>query len=486
MTTPDDAGAQLEAIAAALSTLATAEKTRADAAATLATTQKTLADAQTVLLQNEAARAAAATTLEKTRLETDAQRLANDKAASDQRILEREKLTASVTGAVPDLSAVAKNTVTYADGAAIRGAEFTHAALARAAAHAASAIRTALTGVAEPTVLVTSTRSLIADIALRDQIAAETSYFAAELPAVTAELTVALNEVADALATTRDMPIDTRSLTPLDGALVVAAAAGATVDQLARLAEVEVSARLATSTVPALVVHGSVIAAILAPDDNAEPSDGVTRTDGVTSITSVMPKVRHESMALPSEASEIVAHLGALRGILATLAAERAQVPVLIAQLTSRVTGSAAEADGDTPRADTQAGEPDERARLESLRSALVGVDARAGSLADQLLAFSARITTPGADGRPPLAVALALEGLTAATAVLVIGDGTAETTQMTVARRIRMPRIHVSVGVGFEWFLVRADQIVAAGHAHGAVSTSARVRGGGLEWQPV
>jgi hypothetical protein len=474
MTTPDDAGTQLEEIATALSTLATAEKTRAEAASTLATTQKTLADAQTVLLQNEAARAAAATTLEKARLETDAQRLANDKAESDQRILERKELIASVTGAVPDLSTVAKNTVTYADGAAVRGAELTSSALGKAAADVASAILGRpewSKDAATRTLLVTATRSLIADLALRDQIAAELAHLVDALAAATKTLATALDDAATAVGVDRDLPIDTRMLTPIDGALVVAAAAGATVTQLARLAEVDASARMATVAVPARAVHAAVIAALL----GKVPS----------------PRIRHESMAAPSAASAIITRLSEVRTALVTLTADRAQVPALAAQLTVRVSGvegdeASGPADGGAPStggaAPPAAGTT--TPRYPALLTTLTRADARAASLIDQLAAFTGRVTAATDDGRSPLAIALALEGLDAATAVLVVGDATAETVQMTVARRFLMPRLHVSAGVGFDWFLLEGDLIVAAGHARGAESTSGRVGWGRLKWQ--
>lgn len=469
MTTPDDAAVQLEAIATALSTLATAEKTRAEAASTLATTQKTLADAQTVLLQNEAARAAAATTLEKTRLETDAQRLANDKAASDQRILERKELMASVTGAVPDLSAVAKNTVTYADGAAVRGAELTNAALRKAAAEVASAILGRpewSTDAATRTLLVTSTRSLIADLALRDQITAELAHLVEALSGAAETLSGALNAAATALGADRDLPIDTRMLTPIDGALVVAAAAGATATQLARLAEVDASARMATVAVPARAVHAAVIAALR----------GAGNGRGL--------RIRHESMAVPSAASAIITRLSEARTALVTLTAERAEVPALAAQLTARVSGAEGDeasgpVDGSAPPADGTT-----TPRYAALLATLTRADARAASLIDQLTAFSTRVTTATDDGRSPLAIALSLEGLDAASAVLIVGGATGETVQMTVARRFLMPRLHVSAGVGFDWFLLEDDFIVAAGHAHGAESTSGRVGWGRLKWR--
>lgn len=469
MTTPNDAGTQLEAIATALSTLATAEKTRAEAASTLATTQKTLADAQTVLLQNEAARAAAATTLEKTRLETDAQRLANDKAASDQRILERKELIASVTGAVPDVSTVAKNTVTYADGAAVRGAELTNSALGKAAAEVASAILGRpewSTDAATRTLLVTSTRSLIADLALRDQISAELAHLVEALSGAAETLSGALNAAATALGADRDLPIDTRMFTPIDGALVVAAAAGATATQLARLAEVDASARMATVAVPARAVHAAVIAALR----------GAGNGRGL--------RIRHESMAVPSAASAIIARLSEARTALVTLTAERAEVPALAAQLTARVSGAEGDeasgpVDGSAPPADGTT-----TPRYAALLATLTRADARAASLIDQLTAFSTRVTTATDDGRSPLAIALSLEGLDAASAVLIVGGATAETVQMTVARRFLMPRLHVSAGVGFDWFLLEGDLIVAAGHAHGAESTSGRVGWGRLKWR--
>ncbi|WP_431797799.1 hypothetical protein [Microbacterium kunmingense] len=476
MTTPDDAGTQLEAIATALSTLATAEKTRAEAASTLATTQKTLADAQTVLLQNEAARAAAATTLEKTRLETDAQRLANDKAASDQRILERKELIASVTGAVPDVSTVAKNTVTYADGAAVRGAELTNSALGKAAAEVASAILGRpewSTDAATRTLLVTSTRSLIADLALRDQISAELAHLVEALSGAAETLSGALNAAATALGADRDLPIDTRMLTPIDGALVVAAAAGATATQLARLAEVDASARMATVAVPARAVHAAVIAALR----------GAGNGRGL--------RIRHESMAVPSAASAIIARLSEARTALVTLTAERAEVPALAAQLTARVSGAEGDeasgpVDGSAPPADGSAPPADGTAtpRYAALLATLTRADARAAALIDQLTAFSTRVTTATDDGRSPLAIALSLEGLDAASAVLIVGGATGETVQMTVARRFLMPRLHVSAGVGFDWFLLEDDFIVAAGHAHGAESTSGRVGWGRLKWR--
>ncbi|WP_076264142.1 hypothetical protein [Intrasporangium flavum] len=101
--------------------------------------------------------------------------------------------------------------------------------------------------------------------------------------------------------------------------------------------------------------------------------------------------------------------------------------------------------------------------------------------------AFAERVTAPPTGAQDsPLAVALSVEPLTApddTPLVLVVGAGTAETYQMVVKRRLFAPRVQSSTSVEVDFFLVKGDVVLAAGHHRAGSSVHARIGGGGSTW---
>jgi len=559
--------------------LAQAETAAATAADLHAKAEESLANAESTRISNTIAQAGVATADDTAAADLRAKQLANEKAESDQRVLELKEMIALAKGTVPDLSTVQKNTVTFSDGKAMREAEITRAALVSASKAAASQILGNMTpaeifrreaiaalrshqdgesfppeleasesawlaraaeldasvrslrqiaqrcrveagrleaaeqeaaamkkareaasaeglaadrelaaiaarGAAEAvgntpnpyptrTLLVTATSTLLGDFVTRQNVHVE----GVTLQTALANLIAAITTAVTPTSTTglRSARTGAPTILPLAAPAVTAATVAASVvsagiTQLAKLAEVDVDVRGASSEVAAISVHATLIEAI--------------RTECHESHSSHLVHLLHESVASPHAESPITRVLEDLVGSVTALTT---QVALLDAKRTKAATAIAA-----TETALKAKLPPEEKKKLltqlqeqTAKRDVLDALSTKATALTKQHTDFVTRITTPSEKtGRTALGVALMMEQVDDDTAILVVSGANAQTHQMMISRRLRMPRLQISATVAFDWFLLVRGRITASDRATGSIALHAEATRHGFDWQ--
>ncbi|MBM6402281.1 hypothetical protein [Phycicoccus sonneratiae] len=447
-------------LATALSTLATASKSQAEA-------DKTRADAEKVRADLEVQKAHAQIATDAAAADLRAKQLANDKARADLDAARTDKLIERLTGAVPDLSGLQKNAVTFGDGRALRQNEAVGLAVAAVAQQVASDVAGAVPhdGGAPVPVFVTAETSLVAAVAAYWQVADEAADLGTRLAAAGADAAALLPE-----APAGGDRLDTTSF--VDPATTVAAVAGAVVTQVASLFEVDTAVTSNVSDVASLSVQTAVLHHLVTTG-HLRVRHHWTRVpdDGSPLRTSIRALVTGDVEAAETDAL-LGAAIGALGDPQAVLdrARKDAKDPKLTDEERQRAQDVAAQAEQDVATL----------AALGNARTRLAAVVAKVRAFAD-------RVGTASAGAGPSaLAAAYAIEPLGRAGTgawVLVVGPARAETHQVVVTRRLFSPRLHLSTGVEVDYVLLQGDTVRRADHATASAAFSAKLKGNAPDW---
>lgn len=438
---------------------ADADKARADAEKMRADAEKSRADADKVAADTEVIRASAQVDLE-------TKQIANEKARADNEAARIDKLISQATGAVPDISSLSKNTVSFSEGTVVRQGEAISLALGMAADDIAGTIKTVHTQTLPISDLyIVSNANLLADIVTYRRIKAEADALATKVGTAKTDADTAMRSE------------HVRNLAATGTALVLASLAGAVTKQVASLFETDVTVTTNATDVPAQSVHAAVASALLA-----------SQMSGLT--------LHHEFARVPDSS--------VLMDQIKTLIEGDIQLAQYDAKLDDAIKG---QGDPEKDLAEAQKKINDPKTGAEEKQAAIATADdamkrarkltelrgARAGltAVVEKTRAFSERITTaPSSGGVSTLASAIAVEAIATAAkdsapSVLVVGPGKVESNQLVVARRIFHPRLQVSVALSVDYFLVRGDLLLAAGRAGRGVSYMGVVKGDGVEWKP-
>ena len=545
------------------------------------------ANIETTRVANEQARIAN----EQSRIGLDTTRIANDKAIEENRTARVTNLRTQLSAAVPDISALPKNTVSFSEGRALRQAEATTIALQQASVAMAEsideALRTNSIDVSAP-IHISSSTDLVRPLLVYRRLYDEASLLQKELDGE-AKAAKALLEPKP--RERRDVGAEFAPAAPFAGADVGLAAAGAlgtAITEVASLFEQDTAIQSLAYDVSVTTVHAAIAHELL-------------QRLGTR-------KVRHETTRLPSLDKSPL--LGLIRDLIDSdveLAKITKLLEVRIADLgdpeadatKAEQAKAAAEKKRDKDaeaRADSDLASARERGeRLAELKDAKAGIAA----VLEKATAFATRVTTAPAAGEPsPLQTAIVVEplhtdaGITgplsaaadrldsaaesaegaaggadlddpartkvvdllrrtresakgaaklaremdraqtvheelvtartdleewskAATdktaedlrsaiaevirstdavlaevplphtppLVLAVTGASAESSQFVVTRRIFAPRLQTSVAVGFDYFLVQGDHLVAAGRATGDAAYYGHLKRGGAEW---
>ncbi len=452
-------------LATTTNTLAAAEKTRADA-------DKVRADADQVRAGTEKERQLAQNAVDVAAADLEAKRIANDKARSDADSARIDKLISQLSGAVPELSKLQKNTVSFSEGKVLRQAEANALALTGVAATIAREVVDALADKPKTTLFVTSEPRLVAAIAAYRQLMDEAGL-----------LKTRLTEARQAAETVLQ-PGDARPITKFadagtGAALVVAAVAGKAITEVASLFEIDVAVASSTAELPAAAVHASVMRELL-------------RLAKERRLTLV---IQHEWARIPDPESP-------LRQAVKTLTSEDRAAAATILQLQAQL-DALGDPEGDLAKAlkaaeaatsDDERGVAQEKAKeavervtrlntLTTAKSALQAAAAKAKAFADRVSAVSPET------GSSPLTTAYSIEPLATKSQhrrVLLLGGATAEANQVVVTRRLLAPRVHVSTSVEAHYLLLDDDGVVAAGRSSASAAYAARITRWGAGWSRI
>ncbi|WP_076264141.1 hypothetical protein [Intrasporangium flavum] len=191
----------------------------------------------------------------KTLADADKVRADSEKARADARAARTDKLVEQVAGAVPDLGSLARSSVTFAEGKALRQGELVGLALDKVAAEIAVSVRAVIKDLDPlPSVFVVSDPRVVSSMAAYWQLRNEAEVLTLELTDAESAAAGALEQPAE--PTTRVVP-------PADAGLAAAAVAGKAVTEVASLFELDVDVRTGDSAVPATSVQAAVIRHLL-------------------------------------------------------------------------------------------------------------------------------------------------------------------------------------------------------------------------------
>lgn len=485
---PEALGELAEKLGNAAKSFADADKVRTEADQLRITIEK---DRQ--LIQNALDKAAAE--LETTRIAQEGSRIANEgtRIANEKTRIEAEgarvdKLITQLTGAVPDLSSLQKNTVTFSEGKVPRQSEAIAGALHAVATRIAGQVKEALSNQETATIFVTSEPRLVMAIAGYRQLVAEAGL-------LKDKLMEARGAKKGRLEGAR--PLDDVSrfdLVPGAG-IVASAVAGKVLTEVASLFEMDVAVTSSSADIPAATVQASVIQKLLVRDKDGQSLPNLT--------------VQHQWARIPDSDSELHQALVALTSEYLDAVGADAALETQLAELTTleETLAAARKIAGDkstseTERAQAEATIKDAEEKLEVL-PARKRAKSVLESAIEQAKAFTERITTvDSGTGESPLMSAHAVEPLaqtgdnpsspadagepegqtddnppTPADAtkpvtetrstphVLLLGGAKAEANQVVVTRRILAPRVHISTSVEAQYLLVQGTSVLAAGH---------------------
>lgn len=489
--------AEIDDLVAAFEKLLALEKSRAELETTQIANEQSRIALETTRISNDQARVSIETTRlaqRQSELGLETTRLSNAKADEENRAARVTNYRDQLSKAVPDFSSLAKNTVTFSDGRALRQGEATALALGTAAADVAAGLATALTDKSIPAdvpLFVTSDPNISTRLIGYQRIMDEGTVLEQELARTSTEL-------AEAAKLPDGGPRPFGALGP-DLALAAAGALGTAITEVASLFEQDVAVRTAEFDVPAVTVHAAVISALLETEDMREVRHETLRAPVIADspLLAVVRRIIEGDLAaaeLTKTVDDLVTALGDpaadLKKAKADLAAEKDQDSAKARSAQERI--EQAEKDSD---------------RLAGITPALAAVKA----VVERMNAFTTRITgAPTGGGQTPLEAALSIEFAVrpASTAVgdpptpdeqqraaaaelavpfiLVITGAKAESSQFVVTRRISAPRLQTAVAVGFDYFLVRGDRVHAAGRGIGNGAYHALIDKTGADWTSV
>ena len=471
---PTDLGNLAEKLGVAAKSLAEADKTRAEA-------DKSRADADKVRAETDKERAAIEkdkrllqNALDTAAADLETKKIANEKARDEAEAARIDKLITQLSGAVPDLSKLQKNTVTFSEGKVLRQSEANAIALSKSASQIADEIVKALATKSDQTVFVTSEPRMVAAIASYRQISDE-----AEL------LTARLGKAMDDAQKVLDLPVPGRAIadeldvkTIVPGSeLALAAVAGKALTELASLFEIDVAVSSSTADIPAATVHAAVIQELLKASSTRKPP----------------LVIQHEWARLPDPESSLLKAVKTLVDKDHAVAAKDLALQSQIAALGDPESDRAAALKIANDKTKTDDERRDARVaadaatkrqeRLDALKLAKTNLEAAAG----KAKAFADRVSTVSADtGASPLTSAYSVEPLATAKSdrcILLLGGARAEANQVVVTRRILAPRLHVSTSLEVQYLLFDDTQILAAGRSTGSAAYAAKITHTSADW---
>ncbi|WP_323095394.1 hypothetical protein [Intrasporangium sp. YIM S08009] len=449
--TPTELADLAKSLAETSKALADADKVRADA-------EKVRADAEQVRVDVEQDRRLQQNALDVAAADLETKRLANDKARWEAQAARTDKLIEQISGAVPDLGSLSKSSVTFAEGKALRQGELIGLGLDKAAADLAEAVAKALKASASTGALfIVSDPRIVTSLATYWQIKNEAD-------TLVSALTTAKSDAATL--------VEPRTRALGDAVVVAAAVAGKAITEVASLFELEVDVTTGSTDIAATSVQAAVIRELRIQIPTLVVKHQWARVIASSSaiLTAVKGLVDLDVQAFPVDAA-LDGAIKALGDPASDLAAAQKDA--------ADEKKSEAERHAARDRADSAKHDLTRLNLLQAARTRLTAVVQKAR-------AFAERITTTAAGTQDsPLAVALSVEPLTTGTdpLVLVVGAGKAETYQMIVKRRLFAPRIQTSTSVEVDFFLVKGDQVLTAGHHQASSSIHGLIAAEGSRW---
>lgn len=399
-------------IAEVAKTLAEAAQAQADATSALATADKSRADAKKVRQEVAFATAQQATALDAAKADLETKRLTNQKSEQDSQADRINKMITWATAAVPDVSSLQKNSLTVSSGTVV----FEGRQVAKSMRVAADRIAADLSPkLKDKTVYVTADATILASIASYLQIESEADVMAIAVGDKDGGLIKAIETVL------QNRMVSTRVGFGVEAAAVTAGVTGALAKQVAALFEVDVAATVERTDVEALDLQATVINALLRLDSNLD--------------------VRHQFARIPSRDSTLRSTLKTLQTSDLTLARLKQSLDDYISEPTDHA---------------AQEVQPFAGAKR---------VQSEAKAVSDKLHDFLARLAQVNErSGLSPFQQALAVEGmLDTNTVLLIIPPAKAESTQITVTRRLFWPRLLNETTVTAKYIAVQGESILAA-----------------------
>ncbi len=369
----------------------------------------------------------------KTLVEAEKIKVETGKMLAEAETEKLNSLISQLSGVIPELSKLQKNTVTFSEGKVFRQAEVIAAALPQLAKEIADEVMKCLPYPPGATTLfITSEFQLVAAIAKYRQIVDEIGQLKSQLIAgrqaktlLTRGALASNSSISRAATRARRAAIAQRAMVAL------APAIGKTLTEVASLFETDTTVTSSSTGLPKLVFHAAVINALLAPHA------GRTTTAELS--------IQHEWTSIPAANSP-------MREAMNELDTEYRAAQAALAELLSHV----------EMLRDTKDESWSPPKGLETAQINLEAAIARTNEFANRIGTVSKET------GLSPLVAAYHVEPLADlkdGAYVLVLGDATAESNQVTVTRRLLFPRLHITATVEAHYFLLNGGGIIAAGH---------------------
>lgn len=422
-------------------TIAEAAKAQAEATSSLATADKSRADAEKVRQEVVLATVQQATALDSTKADLEAKRLSNQKTEQDNQADRINKMITWATAAVPDVASLQKNSLTVSSGTVLFEGRHVAKAMRVAAARIAADLSPKLT---DKTVYVSADATILTSIAGYIQIGSGADV----IERAVGEDHDGLIKAIDTVLLNRNVPTRV-SIVAFEAAAVAAGVTGALAKQVAALFEVDVAGTVERTDVEALDLQATVINALLGRDSNLD--------------------IRLQFARIPSRDSTLQSTLKNLQTRDLTLARLKQSLDDYITELTDF---AAQIADIETALQGNISTE--ERKELETKRDKLAKdfkpfadakrLQSEAKAIIDKLHNFLARLAELNErSGLSPFQQALAVDGMLDATSVLlIVPPAKAESTQITVARRLFWPRLLNETTVTAKYIAVQRERVPA------------------------
>lgn len=421
--------------------IAEAAKAQAEATNSLATADKSRADAEKVRQEVALATVQQATALDSAKADLETKRLSNQKTEQDNQADRINKMITWATAAVPDIASLQKNSITVSNGTVLFEGRQVAKAMRVAAERIAADLSPKLT---DTTVYVTADATILTSIAGYRQIESEADVIERAI----GEDNDGLSKAIDTLLLNRNVPMRV-GIASFEAAAVAAGVTGALAKQVATLFEVDVAGTVERTDVEALDLQVTVINALLGTDSNLD--------------------IRLQFARIPSRDSTLQSTLKNLQTRDLTLARLKQSLDDYITELTDI---AARVADIETALRGNMSAE--KRKELETKRDGLAKdfepfadakrLQSEAKAVIDKLHNFLARLSELNEkSGLSPFQQALAVEGmLDVNSVILIVPPAKAESTQITVARRLFWPRLLNETTVTAKYIAVQRERVLA------------------------
>lgn len=421
--------------------IAEAAKAQAEATNSLATADKSRADAEKVRQEVALATVQQATALDSAKADLETKRLSNQKTEQDNQADRINKMITWATAAVPDIASLQKNSITVSNGTVLFEGRQVAKAMRVAAERIAADLSPKLT---DTTVYVTADATILTSIAGYRQIESEADVIERAI----GEDNDGLSKAIDTLLLNRNVPMRV-GIASFEAAAVAAGVTGALAKQVATLFEVDVAGTVERTDVEALDLQVTVINALLGSDSNLD--------------------IRLQFARIPSRDSTLQSTLKNLQTRDLTLARLKQSLDDYITELTDI---AARVADIETALRGNMSAE--KRKELETKRDGLAKdfepfadakrLQSEAKAVIDKLHNFLARLSELNEkSGLSPFQQALAVEGmLDVNSVILIVPPAKAESTQITVARRLFWPRLLNETTVTAKYIAVQRERVLA------------------------